>query len=228
MTGPGWNERVFTFYTLEGADALRGGAASVRRRPARRAHRRHADQVPGRAAGVHLPRRLVPARARHPQPDGARLRHPARRRLHQTGRVASTSAACWRRRNRARDRVHRRRGRRRRRQARRRTTSARSPSTCWSPCRCTGAPTSSSVRRGSATSWASSRPTSTRCRRRQDERLRARRRHRHPDVQGRLGHPLRGRGLRRQLAASSQVTSSSRASTDTPTASSRPATTRPC
>ncbi len=28
MTGPGWNERVFTFYDVEGATALRERAAA--------------------------------------------------------------------------------------------------------------------------------------------------------------------------------------------------------
>ena len=72
LTGPGWNERVFTFYTPEGAAALARRARALRRRPARRERRRHADQVPGRAARVRLPRRLVPPRARHPRHGRAR------------------------------------------------------------------------------------------------------------------------------------------------------------
>ena len=56
-----------------------GGAAALRPRPARRAHHRDADQVPGRAAGVHLPRRGVAARARPPRPGRAGLRDPAGR-----------------------------------------------------------------------------------------------------------------------------------------------------
>ena len=47
-------------------DRAREALDGLRRRPARRARRRHADQVPGRAAGVHLPRRGVLPRPRHP------------------------------------------------------------------------------------------------------------------------------------------------------------------
>ena len=42
----------------------REALAALRRRPAGRAHHRDADQVPGGAAGVHLPRRGLAARAR--------------------------------------------------------------------------------------------------------------------------------------------------------------------
>ena len=94
LTGPGWMEKVFTFYTPEGATALRDALAQLRRRPARRQRRRHADQVPGRAAGVLLPRRLVLPRARHPRRRRAHLRHAARRRVHQAGRRPRTSAGC--------------------------------------------------------------------------------------------------------------------------------------
>ena len=87
---------MFTFYDQPGAAALRGGAGAVRRRADRRQRRRHADQVPGRAARVLLPRRLVLPRARHPRPGRAHLRHPARRRVHQ-GRLQPASwAACSR------------------------------------------------------------------------------------------------------------------------------------
>ena len=53
--------------------------AGLRPRTARRPHHRDADQVPGRAAGVHLPRRRLAARARAARPGRARLRHAARR-----------------------------------------------------------------------------------------------------------------------------------------------------
>ena len=68
LTGPGWMEKVFTFYSPEGAAALGGGAGDLRRRPARGQRGRHADQVPGGAAGVLLPGRLVLPRAGHPRP----------------------------------------------------------------------------------------------------------------------------------------------------------------
>ena len=68
LTGPGWMEKVFTFYDLPGATALAAKLDGLRRRPAGRERGRHADQVPGRAARVLLPRRLVLPRARHPRP----------------------------------------------------------------------------------------------------------------------------------------------------------------
>ena len=57
LTGPGWMRDVFTFYTPEGAAALRSALDRFDRRPAGGQRHRHADQVPGRAAGVLLPRR---------------------------------------------------------------------------------------------------------------------------------------------------------------------------
>ena len=54
-----WRRSIFDFYTLDGATALRDALARFDRRPARRARHRHADQVPGRAAGVRLPRRRL-------------------------------------------------------------------------------------------------------------------------------------------------------------------------
>ena len=65
LTGPGWMEKVFTFYTPEGAVALHDALERLRRGSPRGRRRRHAHQVPGRAAGVLLPRRLVLPRARH-------------------------------------------------------------------------------------------------------------------------------------------------------------------
>ena len=64
LTGPGWMEKTFTFYTLDGAAGLAAGIVAVQRRAHRRRRDGHADQVPGRAAGVLLPGRLVlpPAR----------------------------------------------------------------------------------------------------------------------------------------------------------------------
>ena len=54
--------------TPRGRGGARGGAGDLRRGPARRERGRHADQVPGRAARVLLPGRLVLPRARHPRP----------------------------------------------------------------------------------------------------------------------------------------------------------------
>ena len=55
LIGPGWMDNVFTFYTPEGAARARCRARDLRPRPARRQRRRHADQVPRRAARVLLP-----------------------------------------------------------------------------------------------------------------------------------------------------------------------------
>ena len=64
MLGPEWRRSIFDFYTLDGRRGAGGGVRGVRPRAAGRAHRRDADQVPGRAAGVHLPRRGLAPRAR--------------------------------------------------------------------------------------------------------------------------------------------------------------------
>ncbi len=108
MTGPGWNERVFTFYDLPGAAALAAGAGALRRRPAGREHRRHADQVPGRADRVCLPRRLVPARTRRTRTQRGRPRDATGRLLHQAGRLRASDLPARRERDRAGDRVQRR------------------------------------------------------------------------------------------------------------------------
>ena len=68
----------------------------VRPRPPRRARHRHADQVPRRAAGVHLPRRGLAARARAARPGRAGLRHPARRARSPSRSPPTTSARCSR------------------------------------------------------------------------------------------------------------------------------------
>ena len=92
LTGPGWMEQVFTFYDLDGAAALAAGARPVRGWPARGQRGRHAHQVPGGAARVLLPGRLVLPRARHPRPGRAHLCHarstarsPSRRRRRTLG-----------------------------------------------------------------------------------------------------------------------------------------------
>jgi sulfide:quinone oxidoreductase len=72
MTGPGWGDSVFTFYTLAGATGLRDAL-----RPPGRELRRPADQVPGGAARVLLPGRLVPAQAWHPRPGRPAVRDAA-------------------------------------------------------------------------------------------------------------------------------------------------------
>ena len=132
MLGPEWRRSIFDFYTLEGAEALAEALRGFDGGTARRARHRDADQVPGRAAGVHLPRRGVaaasagsatgsssstsrrstaaftkPVAAAHLGGDARRAQDPRRDRLH--GRARSTrSGRCWSP-----------------------TTSARCPSTCW-------------------------------------------------------------------------------------------------
>ena len=71
MTGPAGTSASSPSTAPRAPTALRGCAGALRRRPAGREPRRHADQVPGRAARVRLPRRLVPARARHPRPHAS-------------------------------------------------------------------------------------------------------------------------------------------------------------
>ena len=111
LTGPGWNERAFTFYTPEGAAALRDGARALRRRSGRGQPRRHADQVPGRAARVRLPRRVVLPGARDQGPGRPRVLHAARRCVHEARRLRASGRPARREGDRARHRVQRRRGR---------------------------------------------------------------------------------------------------------------------
>lgn len=55
LTGPGWMEKVFTFYTPEGSRHPRRRAGLVRPGTSRGERGRHADQVPCRPARVLLP-----------------------------------------------------------------------------------------------------------------------------------------------------------------------------
>ena len=59
-------------------------------RPPGRERRRPADQVPGGTARVLLPGRLVPAQARCPRAGRPAVRDPARRRVHEAGRVGAS------------------------------------------------------------------------------------------------------------------------------------------
>ena len=59
----------------------------VRRRPCRGAHHRSAHQVPGCAAGVHLPGGCLLPRARDPKQGRPGVRHPVVRRIHQADRL---------------------------------------------------------------------------------------------------------------------------------------------
>ena len=108
LTGPGWKRDVFTFYTPEGAEALRRALEQVHRRPAGRQHHGHADQVPGRAAGVLLPRRRLLPPPRHQRPGGPHLRHAAGRRVHQTRRQPPAGRPAGRQGHQAGDRVQHR------------------------------------------------------------------------------------------------------------------------
>ena len=205
-------------------------AGAVRRRPARGQRGRHADQVPGRAAGVLLPGRLVLHRARHPRPGPADLRHPARRRVHQARRRRQLGGML--------------------------ADKGIELVTEFNTGEVDGAGGRLVAYDGRevpfdlavviplhggaayveplARAWATS---STSCptdphtlqSRARAEHVRDRRRRRRPRLQGRLGDPLRGRDPgQRTSAASSPASRSTPASTGTPTASSRPGSTRPC
>ena len=229
LTGPGWNEKVFTFYDLPGATALHQALEALRRRSPRAERRRHADQVPGRPARVRLPRRLVLPGAGHPRQGRADLRHPPRRRLHQADGGPHPRRHARREGRRAGDRVQHRRGRRRGRPARL-LRRARGP---VRPRRGDPPPRRRRVRRPLP-------GPRRRARLRADrpahpavegaaEHLRHRRRHQRAGVEGRVGHPLRGRGPdRERQPLPRRSTSSTSPTTATPTASSRPASTRRC
>ena len=114
---PGWNERVFTFYDAEGAEALRG---ALERFDGGRLVVNVVD-MPIKCpvaplefaflADWYLRERGVRDARR------AGLRDAARRRLHQAGRLRAARRPAGGEGDRARHRVQRRRGRRRRRQA---------------------------------------------------------------------------------------------------------------
>ena len=145
----------------------RDGARRLRGRQAGRQRGRHADQVPGRPARVLLPRRLVLHRARHPRQGGDHLRHTARRRVHQAGRLGRARGAAGGEGHPPRHRVqHRRSGRATATTAASSsaTTAARCRSTWPWSCRCTAAPTTSAAARAWATTSTSCPPTSARCR----------------------------------------------------------------
>ena len=176
------------------ADALR----RLRRRPAGRAHHRDADQVPGRAAGVHLPRRRVAARARA-SATGSSSSTSRRCRARSPSRSPPRSwAACWTTARSRRDRLH---GRARRQRAEdagllRRARGAVRPAghrpaehgrRLRRPLR--------ARRRAELRAGGQAHPAVHEAR----QHLRPRRRHRHPHVEGRLGRALLGRDLRRQL-----------------------------
>ena len=110
LTGPGWMKDVFTFYTLPGARGPADGAGPVRRRPAGRQRHRHADQVPGRAAGILLPRRLVLPAGAGSLPRPAQLRHAPGRRIHQASLQPGTVRAARQPGHRAGHRVQHRHG----------------------------------------------------------------------------------------------------------------------
>ena len=55
LTGAGWMDKVFTFYSLEGAGGAGRSPGHLRRRPPGRQRGGHAHQVPRRPARVLLP-----------------------------------------------------------------------------------------------------------------------------------------------------------------------------
>ena len=149
LTGPGWGERSSPSSSSSPRPRCASALRRLRPRPPRGQPGRHADQVPGRAAGVLLPGRLVPARARRPRRrasityvtslDGAFTKPVASE--HLAGLLAREG-------HRPGDRVRHRRGRRRRRAAGqlRRARGAVRPARHAS--RCTAAPRTSGARPG--------------------------------------------------------------------------------
>ena len=230
LTGPGWMEKVFTFYTPEGAAALGAALATFDRRPAGRERGRHADQVPGRSARVLLPGRLVLHRARHPRPGRRSPTPPRSTAPSPSPSPPASSAGCspnaassWSPSSTpARSTAPA--------VASSATTGARSPSTSPSVIPLHGGadlrrPVPGPGRRARLRPHRRAHPAGQGG----TEHLRHRRRRERPRLQGRLGHPLRRRDARRQRrSGSSPASPSRRASTGTPTASSRPGSTRPC
>ena len=173
-------------------------AAQLEGRTARDQRHRDADQVPGGAARVHVPRRLVLHRQRHPRPGRARLRHPAPRSLHQAGGLQAPRRHARRAQGGARERLlpH---GSRRREQEARLLRRARGP---LRPARDRAGQHGRRLRRP----VRSGRRAEPRAGRQAHvpvegprQHLRPGRRRRPANVQGRIGGPLRRRHLHRQL-----------------------------
>ena len=165
--GPGMErEGLHLLRPARGPPPCTTRSSELRGRPGRAQRGRHADQVPGRAARVLLPRRLVLPRAGHPGPGRDHLRHTARRRLHQAHGLQGPRRHAGREGHRAGDRVQHRRGRRRGWPAHllRRARGPLRPRRGRS--RCTAAPSTWTAHPVSATRSDSCRPTSAPCSRR--------------------------------------------------------------
>ena len=229
LTAAGWNEKVFTFYEPESANALRGALE-------------HFDGGRLLVNLVDMPIKCPVAPlefafladwflsgAWRARPHRDRVRDASRQRVHQEDVRRPPVRAAHRQGDRARDRVQRRRGGRDRREAH----VVRRPRAGLRPARHRAAPRRSGLRRaltgprrraGLRADGHGDAPDGG-----QAERLRARRRDRPAYVEGGLRHPLRGRGAGREHRALLRRTRSSRrATTATRTASSRPAFTRRC
>ena len=94
MTGPGWMEKVFTFYDLEGAAALEAKLATFE------GGRLVVNVVDMPIKCPVAPLEFCFLADWYFQERGIRdrdddhLRHPARRRVHQAGRLGKRSAGC--------------------------------------------------------------------------------------------------------------------------------------
>ena len=205
LTGPGWQRDVFTFYTPDGRRGPAPGAGQVRLRPAGRLLRRPADQVPGGAAGVLLPRRRLFPPPRHQAPGRDHLRHAAGRRVHQAGGQPGARRPAGRQGHRAGDRVqHRDRAGHRGAGPGRPPGLLRRPRGALRPGRDRPAARRRRLRRPLArprrrARFHPGRPAHP-AGQGQAERVRPRRRHRRARLQGRVGRALRGRGAGRQRA----------------------------
>ena len=163
LTGPGWMEKVFTFYTPEGAEALaealtwfEGGKLVV-----------NIVDMPIKCpvapiefaflADWYLRELGIRDRTRD------RARNAPRRLLHEADRLEAPHLPARRERDRARGRVLRGRGGRGGRTARSPTTAGRFPSTCSLPSPCIPAPSTSAARRGWETTSISYPRTPARC-----------------------------------------------------------------
>ena len=193
LMGPGWGEKVFSFYSLEEAVALARGAERLRSRPPGRERLRHADQVSGGATRVLLPHRLASPRAGSPGAGPDHLRHLARRCVHEGDLQPRAGGPPRREADRARHGVQHRPGGRRGRQAdllrrargRLRPRGDRAAARRLSVRLAVGRPRRRARVRANGPAHAAE-PRGT-------ERIRDRRRSRPPHLEGRLGGALPGR-----------------------------------
>ena len=231
MSGPGWMENVFTFYTPEGATAL---AQALRAFDAGRVVVSCVD-MPIKCPVAPLEFSFLADWFFHDcqaaRPGRADLRDAARRGVHEAGRLRASRRLARSEKDieLVSDFAHGR-GRRRGWQARSATTSGRSRSTSLVD---DPPPRRGGLRRALARPRRRPRVRPDRSTHapvgREAERVRDRRRDERPDVEGGLRHALRGRGAHPEHPALPRREGvRHQRSTATRTASSRPVSTRRC